>query len=84
MANSSYPEFLFMTIDEIHKYLEKTNYRYGFPGMNGRSWIRIGNIYNLVNLYYSDDFESKLKEAKMTDENIFICKGALSMKYGPN
>jgi len=84
-AMSNYPAFLLMTEDEIHHSLEKTSYRSGFPGMNGRSWCRLGNFYDLVSLYFKktkEEFQAELKKS-ITEEEAFICYGALSMKYGP-
>ena len=81
----SYPSFLFMTEDEIHRSLEKTSYRSGFPGMNGRSWSRLGNFYDLVALYSKmtkEEFQAELRKST-TEEEASICYGALSMKYGP-
>jgi hypothetical protein len=83
-----YPNFLIMSLEEIDQSLKETNYRNGFPGMNGRSWVRIGNIYNLVSKYFlveknGEEFKKWLKETgKMTDEDIQDCYGALTMKFG--
>ena len=82
---SNYPAFLLMTEDEIHRSLEKTSYRSGFPGMNGRSWSRLGNFYDLLSLYSKKTQEEFLAELKKstTEKEAFICYHALSMKYGP-
>ena len=83
VSGTNYPAFLLMTEDEIHQSLEKTSYRSGFPGMNGRSWSRLGNFYDLVNLYKNkEEFKSKLRKLT-TEKEAFLCYQALSMKYGP-
>ena len=85
ISGTNYPAFLLMTEDEIHRSLEKTSYRSGFPGMNGRSWSRLGNFYDLVALYKKtkEEFYAELTKST-TEKEAFLCYQALSMKYGPN
>ena len=83
---TNYPNILLMTTEEINDSLNKTHYRSGFPGMNGRSWVRIGNFHDLVSQYLSMknpvEFKKWLqKNGKMTEEESSICTNALSMKY---
>ena len=84
VSGTNYPAFLLMTEDEIHRSLEKTSYRSGFPGMNGRSWSRLGNFHDLVNLYKKnkEEFQAELRKST-TEKEAFLCYQALSMKYGP-
>ena len=84
---TSYPNFVLWDIDTIHRSLEMNNYRNGFPGMNVRSWVRVGDIYNLVHHYivYMNDYNSFrnwLHSNGVSDDNIAICYNALSMKFG--
>ena len=84
---TSYPNFVLWDVDTIHRSLEVNHYRYGFPGMNGRSWSRVGDIYNLVHNYivYMNDydgFRTWLYGNGVYDDDIAICYNALSMKFG--
>jgi hypothetical protein len=86
-VTTSYPNFVLWDIDTIHRSLQANNYRYGFPGMNGRSWVRIGDIYNLVHHYIVymnnyDGFRNWLTSNGVSDEDCAICYNALSMKFG--
>jgi len=85
-VTTGYPNFILWNIDTIHNSLEENHYRYGFPGMNGRSWVRVGNIYNLVHQYilYMNNycgFRNWLSSMGACDEDIAICYNALSMKF---
>lgn len=84
---TNYPNHLLMTLDEMHESMEQTHYRYGFQGMNGRSWSRIGTIFDLVEKFFSLDKDRKLfsewlvKVGKVDEENADICWGVLAQKY---
>ena len=82
---TTYPNYLLMTTEDIHSSLLNTSYRSGFPGMNGRSWSRIGTFYHLVSLYMTktaENFKKHLQEKGLaTEEDSLICYQALSVKF---
>jgi len=85
-----YPNYLLMSIDEIHESLQKTNYRHGFPGMNGRSWSRlftsgVHNIYDLVKKYITlkdrERFIEWMEQMGTNEDDAFECYRALDWKF---
>ncbi len=83
---TSYPNFVLWGVDIIHRSLESNHYRYGFLGMNGRSWSRVGDIYNFVHNYIVymnviNGFRNWLYSNRVCNEDIDICYNALSMKF---
>ena len=86
-VSTNYPNILLLSTEAIHDGLLQSGYRSGFPGMNGRSWCRIGNIFTLIDKFVNmkknpEQFIAWLKEqGRMTEENAIICMSALSMKY---
>lgn len=77
------------TIEELHNILEKTHYRSGFPGINGRAWTRlhdngIRTIYDLCQKYYqgTGTFEAWYQETTgVSDIDTEECVRALKTKF---